>query len=242
VSDQLTSQGESNGSNQEFVFQGRVWHPPAGLHWKTTTAGLERLAKAGRIIIEGNSLRYVRFMDDFPVFPNSNVWTDVGGIQNRTEGKIYAVQTAPEVVARCIRMTTHPGDLVVDLTCGSGTTAYCAEMTGRRWITCDTSRVSINVARRRLLSATFEHFKTRHGQILSGFIYQSVNRTTLKSLAYGLEPEKVELVDQPEVDNKAIRVTGPFEVMTLGRYSVEDWKGYIIERGKGLSRSKSSQI
>ena len=232
TSDQLTSQGESNGSNQAFFFQGRTWHPPAGLHWKTTVEGLESLAKAGRIIIEGNSLRYVRFLDDFLVFPVSNVWTDVGGIQNRIEGKIYAVQTAPEVVTRCMLMATDPGDLVFDPTCGSGTTAFCAEMMGRRWITCDTSRVAINVARRRLLSATFEHFKTRNGQISSGFVFKTVNRTTLKSLAYGREPEKVELVDQPEVDREAIRVSGPFEVMTLGRYSVEDWKGYIVESGK----------
>jgi len=231
VSDQLTSQGESEGSDQAFEFQGKVWTPPPGLHWKTTVPGLKRLAQLGRIIVEGNSIRYVRFMDDFPVFPLSNVWTDVGGIQSRTEGKLYAVQTAPEVIERCILMTTDPGGLVFDPTCGSGSTAYCAESLGRRWITCDTSRVAINVARKRLLSATFPQYKTRNGNLSSGFIYKAVQRATLRSLAKDLEPEKVPLVDQPETDSSAVRVCGSFEVMSLGRYSVEDWKGYVTTPG-----------
>lgn len=237
VSDQITSQGESEGSDQAFEFQGKVWKPPAGLHWKTTVPGMTRLGQLGRIIVEGNSIRYLRFMDDFPVFPLSNVWTDVGGIQSRTEGKLYAVQTAPEVIARCILMTTTPGDLVFDPTCGSGSTAYCAESLGRRWITCDTSRVAINVARKRLLSATFPHFKTRNGQLSSGFIYKTVRRVTLRSLAKDLEPETVDLVDQPETDASAVRVCGSFEVMSLGRYSVEDWKGYVITPGAEASEA-----
>jgi adenine-specific DNA-methyltransferase len=231
VSDQLTSQGETEGSDQSFEFEGKTYKPPAGLHWKTKVEGLKRLAQKGRIIVEGKSVRYVRFLDDFPVFPISNVWTDVGGIQNRTEGKLYAVQTAPEVLERCILMTTAPGDLVFDPTCGSGTSAYCAEKLGRRWITCDTSRVAVNVARKRLLSAVFPHYKTRNGVLSSGLIYKSVQRVTLKSLAYDLEPEKVDLVDQPDIDNTAVRVCGAFEVMTLGRYSVEDWKGYVVAPG-----------
>lgn len=231
VSDQITSQGESENSDQAFDFQGKVWTPPPGLHWKTTVPGLKRLAEKGRVMVEGNSIRYLRFMDDFPVFPLSNVWTDVGGIQSRTEGKLYAVQTAPEVIQRCILMTTDPGDLVFDPTCGSGSTAYCAEGQGRRWITCDTSRVAINVARKRLLSATFPQYKTRNGHVSSGFVYKTVQRVTLKSLANDLEPEKVPLVDQPEIDNAAVRVCGAFEVMSLGRYSVEDWKGYVSTPG-----------
>lgn len=182
-------------------------------------------------------------MDDFPVFPLSNVWTDVGGIQSRTEGKIYSVQTAPEVIERCIAMTTDPGDLVFDPTCGSGTTAFCAERLGRRWITCDTSRVAVNVARQRLLATTFEHYKTRNGKVSGNFLYKTVKRVTLKSLAYDLEPESVELVDQPEVDKDAIRVCGPFEVMSLGRYSIEDWKGYVVrEPGIGEAAKLENYI
>src|SRR5581483_11259227 len=96
--------------------------------------------------------------------------------------KLYAVQTSPKVVERCIAMTTDPGDLVFDPTCGSGTTAFCAEKLGRRWITCDTSRVAINVARQRLLSATFEHYKTRNGGVSGNFVYKTANRVTLASI------------------------------------------------------------
>jgi len=125
-------------------------------------------------------------------------------------------------------MTTEPGDLVFDPTCGSGTTAYAAERWGRRWVTCDTSRVAVNVARQRLLAGTFDHFKTRNGVVSSGFKNALVSRITQETLTKGLEPEKVELVDQPEVEKDAIRVCGPFEVMSLGRYSVEDWRGYVV--------------
>ena len=185
------------------------------------------MTSKGRIYPIGKRLRYKRFVEDFPCTPFSNVWDDTV-ISGFGSAKLYAVQTSPKVVDRCIAMATDPGDIVFDPTCGSGTTASCAEKLGRRWITCDTSRVAINVARQRLLSATFEHYKTRNGAISTGFLYETVIHVTLKSLAYDLEPEKVELVDRPETDKDAIRVCGPFEVMTLGRYSIEDWKGYVV--------------
>ncbi len=227
VSDQLTSQGETS-SDQRFEFAGREWTPPKGLHWKTTTEGLRRLAEQGRIIVEGNSLRYLRFLDDLPVFKLSNIWSDVGGIQSRVDGKLYSVQTAPEVVARCLLMTTDPGDLILDPTCGSGTSAYVAEKFGRRWITCDSSRVAINVARKRLLAATFPHFVTRNGAIAGNFRYHTVEHVQLETIAKGLEPGRIDLVDQPEVDTGTVRVCGPFEVASLGRYSIDDWKGSVI--------------
>jgi adenine-specific DNA-methyltransferase len=192
--------------------------------------------------VSGTSLAYVRFYDDFPVSPIANIWLDTG-TGSFTEPKVYAVQTGTKVVLRCIAMATDPGDLVLDPTCGSGTTAFCAERLGRRWITCDTSRVAVNVARQRLLSGTFEHYKTRNGKVSGNFLYKTVNRITLKSLAYDLEPEKVELVDQPEVDKDAIRVCGPFEIMSLGRYSVEDWKGYVVrEPGIGEAAKLENYI
>lgn len=233
TSDQLTSQDETS-SDQEFQFRGRTWTPPQGLHWKTTVNGLTRLAELKRIIVEGDRLRYLRFLEDFPVSPRSNVWTDIGGIQDRSEGKLYSVQTAPEVIRRCIAMTTEPGDLVFDPTCGSGTTAHGSERLGRRWITCDSSRVALNIARKRLLGSTFPHFPTLNGTPSSGFNYTTVQHVTLESLAKDLEPERVELVDQPDRDNDAIRVTGPFEIMTLGRYSLDDWKGYKIDEEGNL--------
>jgi len=161
---------------------------------------------------------------DFPLIELVNNWTDLRGEQHRD----YATQTHERVVERCILMTTDPGEIVVDITCGSGTTALCAERWARRWVTCDTSRVAINVARKRLLSATFDHFATKNGTVSGGIRLRSVKKLSLETLAQRLEPEEIELVDQPEVVKNAIRVVGPFEVMTLGRYSVEDWKGYVV--------------
>src|SRR5208283_4056416 len=114
--------------------------------------------------------------------PLDTVWMDTsaGGY---TDQKIYTVQTNRKILLRCIAMTTDPGDLVFDPTCGSGTTAICSESLGRRWITCDASRVAVNVARQRLLGATLEHYKTRNGKVSGNFEYKTVNRVTLKSLA-----------------------------------------------------------
>jgi adenine-specific DNA-methyltransferase len=205
TSDQLTSQGASVNSEQKFGFMGKSWTPPAGLHWKTTVHGLERLAKAARIIEEGNSIRYVRCLDDFPIVPQTNVWLDIGGVQSRTDPKIYVVQTATEAVKRCILMTTDPGDLVLDPTCGSGTTAYVAEQWGRRWITIDTSRVALALARARIMGARYLYYlladssegqlkeaevthgtpsnQPTRGDIRQGFVYERVPHITLKSIA-----------------------------------------------------------
>lgn len=228
----LTSQGESEGGGYVIKFEGGDFRPRAGRHWSTTPGGIKRLVELGRLRRKGKNIFFKRYSDDFPLRAYWNLWTDtvVSGFMRSHENH-YVVQTPPRVLERCISMTTRPGDIVLDPTCGGGTTAMVAERLGRRWITCDTSRVALNVARRRLLSATFEHYRTRNGKVSGNFEYKNVNRITLKSLAYDLEPEKLELVDQPEVDRDAIRVCGPFEVMSIGRYSVEDWKGYVAEGG-----------
>ncbi len=209
TSDQLTSQGASSGVSQVFEFQRRDWRPPAGLHWKTTVQGLATLARSDRIFVEGGSLRYVRFLEDFSLFPYTNVWLDIGGIQSRTDPKVYVVQTATEAVKRCLLMTTDPGDLVLDPTCGSGTTAYVAEQWGRRWITVDTSRVALALARTRLMSARFPYYhladspegihkeaevtgklppnQNTEGDIRKGFVYKRVPHITLKSIANNSE-------------------------------------------------------
>lgn len=203
---------------------------------------MERLATLGRIYPIGNRLRYKAFAVDFPFAAITNVWDDTV-ISGYAAPKLYAVQTSPKVVERCILMTTDPSDVVFDPTCGSGTTAACAELTGRRWITCDTSRVAVNVTRQRLVSAVLPQYRTRNGKVSGNFIYKSVPHVTLKSLAYDLEPEKVEFVDQAEVDKDAIRVCGPFDVSSLGRYSVEDWKGYVVrERGIGEAAKLENYI
>ena len=227
----LTSQGASLNSEQTFPFAGRVWQPPTGLHWKTTVEGMQRLGLAGRVMVEGKFVRYVRFLDDFPVYPINNVWDDIGGIQSRTDPKRYVVQTANEAVKRCLLMTTDPGDLVFDPTCGSGTTAYVAEQWGRRWITCDTSRVAITLAKQRLMTALFDYYQLAHPKegVGSGFNYKTVPHITLRSIANnpdiqeGMNQAEIDaaiarhapqetLYDQPMVETDKRRVTGPFSV------------------------------
>ena len=208
TSDQLTSPGESS-TEQRFSFNGSDWTPPKGLHWKTTVPGLMRAARAGRIMQEGDSVRYVRCLDDFAATPRTNIWLDIGGVQSRTDPKIYVVQTATEAVQRCILMTTDPGDLVLDPTCGSGTTAYVAEQWGRRWITIDTSRVALALARARIMGARYPFYlladsrdgqmkeaevtrtapssKPTYGNIRHGFIYERVPHIMLSSIANNAE-------------------------------------------------------
>ena len=209
TSDQLTSQGASLNSEQNFDFRGKKRKPPSGLHWKTTVLGLKRLSKAERIIEEGASIRYVRCLDDFSIVPQTNVWLDIGGVQSRTDPKIYVVQTATEAVKRCILMTTDPGDLVLDPTCGSGTTAYVGEQWGRRWITIDTSRVALALARSRIMGARYPYYlladskagqvkeaevtrtepssQATCGDLRQGFVYERVPHITLKAIANNTE-------------------------------------------------------
>src|SRR5437764_8755391 len=134
---------------------GREYLPRAG-EWKTNREGMERLKAAGRIHVAANSIQYVRYADDFPYQGLNNIWTDTG-TGNFTDPKVYIVQTNTKIVERCILMTTDPGDLVLDPTCGSGTTAYVAEQWGRRWITIDTSRVALALARTRLMCSRFPY-------------------------------------------------------------------------------------
>jgi adenine-specific DNA-methyltransferase len=184
---------------------------------------MTRLAKLGRIHVAANSLRYRRFADDFPYRERANLWTDTL-TGNFTTDKVYVVQTAIKVIERCILMTTDPGDLVLDPTCGSGTTAHVAETWGRRWITTDTSRIALNIAKTRLMTASYPWYVLEDEKkgiprdqwdVRHGFDYKKVQRVTLGSLANDEPPEEVTLYDQPAVDKKKLRVAGPFTVETL---------------------------
>lgn len=155
--DPITSDGFRKTTTVDFPFQGQVFHPGANRHWGVDTSDLERAAKADRIVRLQSQIRFKKFFDDYPVTPIGPTWTDVGGATN----KVYVVQTATKVIERCLLMTTDPGDLVLDPTCGSGTTAYVAEQWGRRWITCDTSRVALSLARQRLMTAKFDYYALR---------------------------------------------------------------------------------
>ncbi len=200
----LTSQGNSL---VEYNYNGNIYMG----RWKTNVNGLNALAKAGRLILGTKTLSYKRYIDDFPVFPITNLWTDTGTGGNY---KIYVVQTNDKVIKRCLLMTSDPGDLVLDITCGSGTTAFVAEEWGRRWITCDTSRVAIQLAKQRLMTAKFDYYEMAQKEegVSSGFKYKTVPHVTLGSIANN-EPAKEEtLYDQAFVVKDKVRVTGPFTV------------------------------
>ncbi len=207
--DPLTSAGETSGSTFDFWFEGKRFHPGPGAHWKTNRAGMERLRLANRIVAQRDQIRFKRFWGDFPVKSFSNVWTGIGGASDM----MYAVQTNTKIIERCILMTTDPGDLVLDPTCGSGTTAYVAEQWGRRWVTSDVSRVALALARTRLMTAKYPYYlledspegvakraelaglyppdvKTQ-GDIKKGFVYKTVPHVTLKSIANN---EKIEAI------------------------------------------------
>ena len=145
----------------EFVFEGESYKPPSTRHWTTVKEGMERLRNAGRLIRKGNTVRFRRYWEDYPASVIGINWTDTGTGGFVGDEKTYVVQTDSRAVERCILMTTDPGDLVLDPTCGSGTTAYVAEQWGRRWITIDTSRVALTLAKHRLLTAKYDYYRLR---------------------------------------------------------------------------------
>ena len=210
----------SEQNNFTILYKGENISPPKNWCWVTNKLGMERLIKLNRLEKAGSTLSYVLYLDDFPFMKRTNIWDDVMGAQN----KQYVVQTTEKVIQRCLLMTTDPGDLVLDPTCGSGTTAYVAEQWGRRWITIDTSRIALNIAKTRLMTTTFPYYKLydeKGKDIRQGFIYKKVPHITLKSLANDEPPEDETLYDQPEVDNKSLRVAGPFTVETLQAFEPE---------------------
>jgi len=203
-----SSRPAGDGDVRRFTFQGREYGPGKGT-FKTDEMGLQRLSRSLRLWPTSNgTVQYVRYLDDFPVIPFSNIWTDTG-TGSFTDDKVYVVQTGTKVIERCVQMTTDPGDLVLDPTCGSGTTAYVAEQWGRRWITIDTSRVALALARARIMGARYPFYllaDSKEGQakegevtrttpkshptfgnIRQGFVYERVPHITLKSIANNAE-------------------------------------------------------
>lgn len=208
--DNLTSQSGGESTAIGIEHQGRKFWPSSGAFWKTTTGGMMRLAKASRLAGVGQTLAYKRFSDDFPVKRITAWWEDTVPSTFAAQ-KAYVVETYTKVIERCMLMTTDPGDLVLDPTCGSGTTAFVAEKWGRRWITCDTSRVAITLAKQRLMTASFEYFdlKYPHEGLKGGFIYKTVPHVTLKLIA-----------NNPEIDSIYERMHPAVEQL-LGLLSTE---------------------
>jgi adenine-specific DNA-methyltransferase len=240
--DNLTSQsigrakGEGAASWFGVAFDGGQYYPSMQSRWKTNESGMERLRLARRLGVRGKTLRYVRYFGDFPAFAYTNLWDDTS--TGFGADKIYVVQTSPKVIERCMLMTTDPGDLVVDPTCGSGTTAFVAEKWGRRWITMDTSRVALALARQRITGARFPYYKLAdpNGDIRKGFIYRNIPHVTLKSIATNPDlkedmtqsginaaitryAESESLYDQAEEDTRKVRVAGPFTIESLSPHS-----------------------
>ncbi|MEP6646104.1 MAG: site-specific DNA-methyltransferase [Saprospiraceae bacterium] len=234
----------SAGRTESCVFpvqiDGKTINPGAGKSWKTNEKGMKRLIEKKRIISTENNIRYVLFHEDYPVKELTDIWSDLGGAID----KKYVVQTNQRVIQRCILMTTDPGDLILDPTCGSGTTAFVAEQWGRRWITIDTSRIALNIAKTRLMTAVYPYYhlysdvdvasenkdnkikktirekpeEERISDIRQGFVYEEVPHITLKSLANDEPPDTETLFDKPQEDKKRLRVSGPFTVETLQNF------------------------
>jgi len=205
----LNAQGTDK--QEGFEYEGEIYFPPKGTQWKTSYPdGLKKLGEENRLQVEGNNLRVKLYLEDHPVMSLNNLWDGIGAASD----KIYVVQTSEELPKRAMLMTSDPGDLVLDITCGSGTTAYVAEEWGRRWMTCDTSRVSITLAKQRLMTGQFDYFELSHEKegISSGFKYKQVPHITIGSIANN-EPAQVNtLFDQPIINTKKTRITGPFTV------------------------------
>ncbi|MDF0595044.1 site-specific DNA-methyltransferase [Psychromarinibacter halotolerans] len=241
----LTSSGASESGTVDYYHEGRVFHPGKGNHWKVTTRGLDTVKKSGLLIARRNSIAYYLFAENYPVKPITNNWGDTKwGFD--AASKMYVVQTNTKIVEKCLLMTSDPGDLVLDPTCGSGTTATVAEQWGRRWITIDTSRVALALARARIMGARYPWYLLKdsdagqkkeaevtrsapstadtYNDIRHGFVYQRVPHITLKSIANNTEIDTIWDQMQPAVEEARAALNAalqghatPFEVETGGR-------------------------
>ena len=235
----MTSQHPSETRSGKLLFQGQSFYPSTGRQWSFDPVNFVKLVLADRVVKVSNSqIRWKKYKDERARGRLTNRWNDTQftGFGNE---KVYAVQTTAKVIERCILMSTDPGDLVFDPTCGSGTTAYIAEQWGRRWITCDTSRVAITLAKQRLMTALFDYYELAHPEegVGSGFNYKTVPHITLGCIANnrdirdGMSQAEIDaaidrhapqetLYDQPLVDSGKRRVTGPFSVEAVPAPSV----------------------
>lgn len=186
-------------------------------HWKVGVEGTKVLWEKGRLLRQKGLRIYKRYFSDFPYRELSHVWSDSRGESDAA----YVVQTSDLVVQRCLLLTTDPGDLVLDPTCGSGTTAFVAEQFARRWVSIDTSRIALNVAKIRLTTSSLPYYKLHDSEgcdVRQGFIYDTAKRITPSSIAHEEAAETITLYDRPEEDKKRLRVAGPFTVETLQNY------------------------
>ena len=249
--DNLTSQRPPGDFPVEF--EGRTFHPARG-YWKTGEPGFALLRAAGRLEAAGRTLRYIRYIDDFPVFPINNLWSDTS-VAGFASDKVYVVETLAKIIERSILMFSDPGDLVLDPTCGSGTTAYVAEQWGRRWITIDTSRVALALARARVMGARYPYYlltdspagqrkeaeitgkapadAPAHGDVRQGFVYERVPHITLKSIANNTEIDVIWDRSQETLEPLRKKLNNAlgraWEEWQIPREASEDWPAQAAE-------------
>lgn len=265
--DKLTSSGYTPTCTFDFEFEGKII-PAQSKSWRTNKEGVKVLIEKKRIMRPGKLPVFVTYHDDYPVQPLHNLWNDTHGATDM----VYAVQTSRKVLQRCMLMATDPGDLVFDPTCGGGTTAFVAEQWGRRWVTCDTSRVALTLAKQRLMTSLFDYYELAHivEGVSSGFKYKTVPHITLKTIANNEPAAEETLYDQPFTDNSKARVTGPFTVEAVPSQAVKpldeiqerpvsdetivrsgetrrqsDWRDELFKtgiRGKGGQRIEFSRV
>ena len=233
VSPNIIDRGYNNKNSEPIELEGKIFSPGNNNHWSPNRESILKLLNKKRLFISGNTLMAIRYLNDFALKNLSNAWEDTtGGFIGSP--KIYAVQTNTQLVKRCLLMTTDPGDVVLDPTCGSGTTAFVAEQWGRRWVTTDTSRVALALARTRLMTAKFPYYKLKENgdevkaNVAAGFIYKTVPHVTLKSLANDEEAEQEVLYDRPEERKDITRVAGPFTVESLSPHRISDAQEMLI--------------
>jgi len=218
----LNSQGSYKDRTVRVEIEGKIYWPGSNRHWTIEPRLIPVLHQLGMVVPRGNALFYKMYIHWQPELPLTNMWDDTARGLFGSQA-LYAVQTNTKVVERCILMTTDPGDLVFDPTCGSGTTAWCAEKWGRRWITCDTSRVALAIARQRLMTATFKYYELREPERgpAGGFIYKTVPHITLESIAKNTEIDAIAARYQPQIDQA---------LADLNRAVGKDWKEWEVPR------------
>ena len=231
----ITSQSGSTTTTFKYDFRDAAFNPKSG-GWKTNKSGMEKLDKSQRLMAIGKTLCYIRYLNDFPAKPYNNLWTDTRQ-SGFSDPKTYVVQTAEKVIERCLLMTTDPGDLVLDPTCGSGTTAFVAEKWGRRWITCDTSRVAVTLAKQRLMTASYDYFDLKYPQegLKGGFIYKTVPHITLKSIANNPEIDTIYEQKHPAIEAMLAKLNQALKQAKVTEFTVTEGgrKGQTLDFSKG---------
>lgn len=231
--------GEGSAMHFPVNINGEDFFPTGSRGWSSTSVGMARLCRAGRMGKQGASGNYIRYLDDFAAIPLTNFWADTQSGSGMD--KVYVVQTNQKVIERCMLMTTDPGDLVLDPTCGSGSTAHVAERWGRRWITCDTSRVAVTLAKQRMMTASFDYYELAypHEGLKGGFIYKTVPHVTLKSIANNPEIDSIYERLHPAIEEALSELNAAFAMhMPLDPLTVTEGvrKGQKLTLGKpGIS-------